>query len=74
MNIKDPDVRLALETLVDEFENLEETIGESAELAHILQEENDGLRIQVETLMKRIEELEEALAEAYLTSEKEFDE
>lgn len=69
MVIKDRDAKNAIETLQDEFENLEECLKDKDSELLDLQEENDGLKAQVEILMKQIEELEEALAEAYLTSE-----
>lgn len=67
--IKDRDVRNALQTLEDEFQNAEETIKEKDEEIADLQQTIEGLQTQVEKYESRISELEEALAEAYLTSE-----
>jgi predicted nucleic acid-binding Zn-ribbon protein len=67
--IKDRDVRDALRTLEDEFENAEAVIKEKDDEIEELAKEVQSLKDQVEEYESRISELEEALAEAYLTSE-----
>lgn len=71
MGIKDRDVRDALVTLEDEFENLEAQIKEKDEDILKLEERIEELEAGVNGLNDRIKDLEEALAEAYLTSESE---
>lgn len=67
--IKDRDVRNALQTLEDEFENAEAEIEERDKEISSLEQKIEDLQVQVEQYESRISELEEALAEAYLTSE-----
>jgi predicted nucleic acid-binding Zn-ribbon protein len=69
MAIRDRDVRYALRTLEDEFENAEAVIKEKDDEIEELAKEVQSLKDQVEEYESRISELEEALAEAYLTSE-----
>lgn len=69
MAIKDRDARDALETLNNEFENLEESIREKDEEITILETKNEELGSRVEELELQVKDLEEALAEAYLTEE-----
>lgn len=74
--IKDPDIRNALETLVTEFENLEQTIKEKDEEIADNEVEYAKLEARIEELeagvhglVEKVKELELALSEAYLTDE-----
>lgn len=69
MNIRDRDVRLAIDTLTDEFENAESVIEDLKKDKLDLEKNVGDLEDEVASLEARIKELEEALAEAYLTSE-----
>lgn len=73
MAIKDRDTRDALETLNNEFENLEESNREKDEQITDLEVENGRLISRVEELELQVKDLEEALAEAYLTEEADDD-
>jgi len=77
MNIKDRDVKNALEVLQAEFENAEENIifkdTQIEQLEKLIGElENDleSRAEEIEMLEEKVEKLEEALAEAYLTGVK----
>lgn len=67
--MRDPDVRGAIQTLNDEFENLEETIREKEAEIEELEDDKKELNIRIEELEQRVKDLEEALAESYLTDE-----
>lgn len=76
MRIKDPDVRKAIETLADEFENLEIDVKDKEDEIDDLEDrlskadsEINKLTDRVDELEDKVKELEEALAEAYLTDE-----
>lgn len=75
-DIKDRDVRKALEQLVDaadvlkiEYANKEAEAETLSEELSKLDDEVGELKEEIESLKQKIEELEEALAEAYLTDE-----
>lgn len=75
-NIRDPDVRRALETLEDEVENfeakiigLERELDDASDDIKKLKSTIDDLENDNAELQSRVEELEAALAEAYLMSE-----
>jgi len=75
-NIQDPDVNSALETLKDEFFNLEETVRDQNSELDELDDKNKSLKQtieeleqEVDSLQEQVKSLEEALAEAYLTDE-----
>lgn len=69
MDIKDPDVRRAVETIIDEFEQLEHSIKNKDEEIFDFERENQKLKDTVDELECKVKDLEEALAEAYLTDE-----
>jgi predicted nucleic acid-binding Zn-ribbon protein len=69
MNIKDPDVKRAISTLIDEFENKEAEVEDLEKSEQELSERVEELENRVAQLEDQVAELEEALAEAYLTSE-----
>lgn len=69
MNIKDRDLREALEILSEECENYEATIKGRDERIEELENDNIALADEIDRLETTIEELETAVAEAYLTSD-----
>lgn len=69
MDIKDPDARRAVETIIDEFEMLEDSVQRKDTEISDLEEKNEELSGRVEELELKVKELEEALAEAYLTED-----
>lgn len=68
MKIRDRDVRDALSTLIDEFENSEYMLSSKSREIEELQSKISSLETTNSELEDKIQELEEALAEAYLTS------
>lgn len=69
MNINDRDVRNAIETLIQEFENKEDEVKDLENSEEQLAKQVEELENRVAELEDKVKELEEALAEAYLTSE-----
>lgn len=69
LSIKDKDFLEALQTLADEFENLEDSVDDSNTEIERLQKIVDEMETDNDQLREKVKELEEALAEAYLTSE-----